>query len=78
VAHHLLSTTAMDNHVPSDGVNQRASRLAFVLLFLNIVIILAGACAMAWQSSYSALHPPVPTNLAWHLPAPDHQPPPTD
>jgi len=51
-------------------MNQRAGRLAFFLLFLNIMMVLFGVLAMAWQSSRAAAHLSIPTNLAKLAPGP--------
>ncbi len=42
----------------------RTNRVAVLLLFLNIGMILVGAFGMAWEASRAASRPSVPTNLA--------------
>jgi hypothetical protein len=55
LARKLLSEMAMTN---------RIDRVAFLLLFLNIAMILFGAFSLAWESSRAASQRSVPTNLA--------------
>ena len=45
----------------------RTNRIALLLLFLNIGMILVGVFGMAWQASHAAARPSVPTNLAWAI-----------
>jgi hypothetical protein len=49
-------------------MNAGASRLALLLLFLNVMMVLLGVFGLAWQASRAAAQPPVPTNLALRLP----------
>ncbi len=42
----------------------RTNRVALLLLFLNIGMILVGVFGMAWQARHAAARPSVPTNLA--------------
>ena len=51
-------------------MNTRVQRLAFLLLFLNIAMVLLGAIALAWQSSNAAVKRAVPTDLTQALQRP--------
>jgi hypothetical protein len=48
-------------------MTKRIDRVAFLVLFLNIAIILFGAVMLAWQSSHAAAKRSVPTHLAQRL-----------
>jgi hypothetical protein len=45
-------------------MEDRAEKIAFVLLFLNIAIVLLGTFALAWHSSRAASARTTPRNLA--------------
>jgi hypothetical protein len=57
-----------DLRAGAEPMNAGASRLALLLLFLNVVMVLLGVFGLAWEASRAAAQSPVPTNLALRLP----------
>ncbi len=45
-------------------MNDRLSRVAFLLLFVNTLLVLLGVLALAWQAKSHASVPLAPTDLA--------------
>ncbi len=51
-------------------MNDRVSRVAFLLLAVNTLLVLLGVLALAWQTRAHAAVPLAPTNLALLVPGP--------